>query len=116
MDPQHTLEDYSVRLATLSPGFSGADIANLCNEAAIMVIFVFQTSNSHPSYNKSYIINILKAARKNKEFIEAIDFELASERIIAGLERKKLVTGHEKKLVAIHEAGHAVSSWFLPGG
>jgi AFG3 family protein len=55
------LEEVAKRLATLTPGFSGADIANLCNEAAIM------------------------AARSNKTHIEALDFELASERVIAGL-------------------------------
>ena len=76
-DPSHTLEEYSIRLATLTPGFSGADIANLCNESAIM------------------------AARKNKLFVETIDFELASERIIAGLEKKRMLTDDEKKIIAV---------------
>lgn len=63
-----TIEDYAKRLATLTPGFSGADIMNLCNEAAIL------------------------AARKNKKCVETIDFELASERVIGGLEKKKIVS------------------------
>jgi len=66
LDDSKTLDDYSKRLATLTPGFSGADIANLCNEAAIL------------------------AARKNKLVVEAIDFEMATERVIAGLEKKRI--------------------------
>ena len=92
MHPSKTIEEYAKRLATLSPGFSGADIANLCNEAAIL------------------------AARKNRDFVESIDFELSSERMLAGLERKKIITPEEKKVIAYHEAGHAVVSWFLKGG
>ena len=57
LDPTKTMEEYSKRLATLTPGFSGADIANLCNEAAIL------------------------AARKNKKHVESIDFEMATERV-----------------------------------
>ena len=79
-------------MATLTPGFSGADIANLCNEAAIL------------------------AARENKKFVETIDFEMASERIIAGLKKKQLMTEDERRVVAVHESGHAVVSWFLEGG
>lgn len=92
VDPSKTLEEYAKRLSTLTPGFSGADIANLCNEAAIL------------------------AARKNKKCVETIDFEMASERVIAGLEKKKIISDEEKRIVAIHESGHAVVSWFLEGG
>ena len=92
LDPSKTMEEYAKRLSTLTPGFSGADIANLCNEAAIL------------------------AARKNKNSIETIDFEMASERVIAGLEKKKIVSEMDRKIVAIHESGHAIISWFLEGG
>jgi len=92
LDPSKTMEEYSKRLSTLTPGFSGADIANLCNEAAIL------------------------AARKNKNNVETIDFEMASERVIAGLEKKKIVSELDRKIVAIHESGHAIVSWFLEGG
>jgi AFG3 family protein len=92
LDPSKTIEELSNRLATLTPGFSGADIANLCNEAAIM------------------------AARKNKSSVETIDFEMASERVIAGLEKKRIISEEERKTVAVHESGHAVVSWFLEGG
>ncbi|GJE85743.1 ATP-dependent metallopeptidase Hfl [Phanerochaete sordida] len=78
------------KLAVLTPGFSGADIANVCNEAA------------------------LHAARKGHEFVEENDFESAIDRVIAGLERKsRLLSPEEKKTVAYHEAGHAVCGWFL---
>jgi AFG3 family protein len=78
------------KLAVLTPGFSGADIANVCNEAA------------------------LHAARKNHEYVEEEDFESAIDRVIAGLERKsRLLSPEEKKTVAYHEAGHAVCGWFL---
>ncbi|MGQ9845977.1 MAG: ATP-dependent zinc metalloprotease FtsH [Bacteroidales bacterium] len=76
-------------LARQTPGFSGADIANICNEAALI------------------------AARKNKKIIEKQDFLDAIDRIIAGLERKnKVITMDEKKVIAYHEAGHATVSWF----
>ncbi|MBE6234100.1 MAG: ATP-dependent zinc metalloprotease FtsH [Bacteroidales bacterium] len=78
-------------LAKHTPGFSGADIANVCNESA------------------------LTAARKNKNSIEVQDFLDAVDRIIGGLERKsKLITPQEKKSIAHHEAGHATVSWLLP--
>ena len=78
-------------LAKHTPGFSGADIANVCNEAA------------------------LTAARKNKSAIEKQDFLDAVDRIIGGLERKsKIITPQEKKSIAHHEAGHATVSWLLP--
>jgi len=92
LDPEKEIGDYAKRLATLTPGFSGADIANLCNEAAIM------------------------AARKNKTFVSTEEFEAASERVLAGLEKKNLMSKEEKRTVAIHESGHAVVSWFLEGG
>ena len=92
LDPSKTIEQYALRLATLTPGFSGADIANLCNESAIL------------------------AARKNKLFVESEDFEISSERVIAGLERKKFISKEEKKIIAFHESGHGVVSWFLEGG
>ena len=78
------------KLAVLTPGFSGADIANVCNEAA------------------------LHAARKESEWVSEKDFESAIERVIAGLERKsRVLSPEEKKTVAYHEAGHAVCGWFL---
>ncbi|KAI6153724.1 ATP-dependent metallopeptidase Hfl [Pisolithus tinctorius] len=78
------------KLAVLTPGFSGADIANVCNEAA------------------------LHAARKGHEYVTDGDFESAIERVIAGLERKsRVLSPEEKKIVAYHEAGHAVCGWFL---
>lgn len=77
-------------LASLSPGFSGADIANICNEAA------------------------LTAARKKKEIVEQQDFIDARDRVIGGLERKgNIISPVEKNIVAFHEAGHAVASWYL---
>ncbi|MDF1548316.1 MAG: cell division protein FtsH, partial [Bacteroidales bacterium] len=77
-------------LAKQTPGFSGADIANVCNEAALI------------------------AARKNKKLVEKQDFLDAIDRIIGGLEKKnKLITQSEKKTIAYHEAGHASISWLL---
>jgi cell division protease FtsH len=77
-------------LAKQTPGFSGADIANVCNEAALI------------------------AARKNKTFVEKQDFLDAVDRIIGGLEKKtKITTQSEKKSIAFHEAGHATISWML---
>jgi AFG3 family protein len=91
IDPSKTQEDFSRRLASLTPGFSGAEIANLCNEAALL------------------------AARNNQEFVSAHDFEMATERLIGGIEKKGIISTEEKKIVAIHESGHAVVSWFLEG-
>jgi AFG3 family protein len=77
-------------LASQTPGFSGADIANICNEAALI------------------------AARRKKEKVEKQDFMDAIFRIIAGLEKKsKIISAEEKKIIAYHEAGHAVVSWLL---
>ena len=85
-------DDFDVEfLAKHTPGFSGADLANVCNEAA------------------------LTAARKNKSAIDKQDFLDAVDRIIGGLERKsKIITPEEKKSIAHHEAGHATVSWLLP--
>ena len=77
-------------LAKQTPGFSGADIANVCNEAALI------------------------AARRNKENIEKQDFLDAIDRIVGGLEKKNsVITESEKKVIAYHEAGHATTSWML---
>lgn len=77
-------------LARQTPGFSGADIANVCNEAALI------------------------AARKGKKVVQKDDFTNAVDRIIGGLEKKnKVTTLEERKTIAIHEAGHATLSWFL---
>ena len=77
-------------LAKQTPGFSGADIANVCNEAALI------------------------AARKNKDNIEKQDFLDAIDRIVGGLEKKNsVITPSEKKVIAYHEAGHATTSWML---
>ena len=77
-------------LAKQTPGFSGADIANICNEAALI------------------------AARKGKKQVEKQDFLDAVDRIIGGLEKKnKIITSSEKKTIAYHEAGHATASWLL---
>jgi ATP-dependent metalloprotease FtsH len=77
-------------LAKQTPGFSGADIANICNEAALI------------------------AARSNKKVVQKQDFLDAVDRIIAGLEKKnKIITPQEKRVIAFHEAGHATVSWML---
>jgi len=77
-------------LARQTPGFSGADIANVCNEAALI------------------------AARHNKKKVEKEDFLSAVDRIVGGLEKKtKVLTADEKRTIALHEAGHATLSWFL---
>jgi AFG3 family protein len=78
------------KLSALTPGFAGADIANVCNEAALI------------------------AARKQASSVTIKHFELAIERVIGGLEKKsKLLSPEEKAIVAHHEAGHAVCGWFL---
>lgn len=77
-------------LASQTPGFAGAELANLCNEAALM------------------------AARRGKDEVEMIDFQDSIERVIAGLEKKnKIISPHERKIVAYHEAGHAIVGWYL---
>lgn len=78
------------KLAAQTPGFAGAEIANVCNEAALI------------------------AARKDKRAVEMDDFHDAIDRVIGGLEKKnKIISPEEKKIVAYHEAGHAVAGWFL---
>ena len=82
--------DTARKLAALTPGFTGADIANVCNEAALI------------------------AARNLNPSIIQKNFEAAIERVVAGLEKKsKVLQPEEKKIVAYHEAGHAVCGWFL---
>ena len=77
-------------LAAQTPGFAGAEIANVCNESALI------------------------AARKNKKTIEMNDFQDAIDRVIGGLEKKnKIISPEEKKIVAYHEAGHAIAGWYL---
>ena len=84
-------EDVNLKnLAAQTPGFAGAEIANVCNESALI------------------------AARKNKKTIEMDDFQDAIDRVIGGLEKKnKLISPEEKKIVAYHEAGHAIAGWYL---
>ena len=78
------------KLSTQTPGFVGADIANICNEAALI------------------------AARKNRDEVTMEDFNDAIDRVIGGLEKKnKIITPDEKELIAYHEAGHAICGWFL---
>jgi cell division protease FtsH len=77
-------------LSEMTPGFAGAEIANVCNEAALI------------------------AARRNKEEVDLDDFNYALDRVIGGLEKKnKLISPEEKKIIAYHEAGHAICGWFL---
>ena len=84
------IEYLTGRLSALTPGFTGADIANCCNEAALI------------------------AARANAKSVEMTHFEQAIERVIGGLEKKSMVlTPEEKKTVAYHEAGHAICGWFF---
>ena len=80
----------SVALAEMTPGFAGADIANVCNEAALI------------------------AARRNKSSVDMSDFNYALDRVIGGLEKKNsLISPREKEIISYHEAGHAVCGWFL---
>ncbi len=78
------------KLAEQTPGFAGADIANICNEAALI------------------------AARKGKQSVEMDDFQDAVDRVIGGLEKKnKIISPDEKRIIAYHEAGHAICGWYL---
>lgn len=78
------------KLSALTPGFAGAEIANVCNEAALI------------------------AARNNKTQVDLADFQAAIDRVIGGLEKKnKIISPEEKQIVAYHEAGHAIAGWFL---
>ncbi len=91
MKPLKLGEDVDIKkLAAQTPGFAGAEIANVCNEAALI------------------------AARHDKKKIEMKDFQDAIDRVIGGLEKKnKIISPEEKKIVAYHEAGHAIAGWFL---
>lgn len=80
----------SMALSEMTPGFVGADIANVCNEAALI------------------------AARRNKKAVDMDDFNYALDKVIGGLEKKnKIISPEEKKIIAYHEAGHAICGWFL---
>jgi cell division protease FtsH len=80
----------SIALAEMTPGFVGADIANVCNEAALI------------------------AARRNKKAVDMDDFNYALDKVIGGLEKKnKIISPEEKQIIAYHEAGHAICGWFL---
>ncbi|MEX6688632.1 ATP-dependent zinc metalloprotease FtsH [Danxiaibacter flavus] len=91
LKPIKTSEKLDIhKLAEQTPGFAGADIANVCNEAALI------------------------AARKNKEAVDMGDFQDAIDRVIGGLEKKnKIISPEEKEIIAYHEAGHAICGWFL---
>ena len=89
LNAEKTRSEYAKKLATLTPGFSGADIANVCNEGAII------------------------AARNNLKSVGLKSFEEATERVIGGIEKKNIMSHEERKRVAYHEAGHAVAGWFL---
>ena len=81
--------EYAKKMSALTPGFSGADIKNICNEAAII------------------------AARKSLTSVTIKEFEEATERVIAGIEKKIPLSDFERRTVAYHEAGHGVAGWFL---
>ena len=91
LKPIKTAEEVDAKkLSAQTPGFAGAEIANVCNEAALI------------------------AARRNKESVDMQDFQDAVDRVIGGLEKKnKIISPEEKKIVAYHEAGHAIAGWFL---
>ncbi|MFW6348338.1 MAG: ATP-dependent zinc metalloprotease FtsH [Cyclonatronaceae bacterium] len=86
-----TAEDIDTYLlASQTPGFAGAELSNMCNEAALL------------------------AARRNKKSVEMVDFQDAIERVVAGLEKKnKIISPRERKIVAYHESGHAIVGWYL---
>merc|ERR1719333_1751814 len=90
LDPNESQDVVARRMAALTPGMSGAEIANICNEAAIY------------------------AARRDSKVVNLLDFETAVERVIGGLKKQNNLMGeHDRKVIAIHEAGHAVAGWFL---
>lgn len=88
VDEAYDKDTYAKKLALLTPGFSGADIENICNEGAIM------------------------AAREDHESVNIRDFELATERVIAGIEKAMPKNEVQRKTVAYHESGHAVAGWY----
>jgi AFG3 family protein len=89
LNTKFSVDDYSRKLAALTPGMSGADIHNVVNEGAIL------------------------AARHNLDSVGLIEFEKATERVIGGLEKKTVMSKQEKATIAYHESGHAVAGWFL---
>ncbi len=91
LKPIKTSEEVDAKkLSAQTPGFAGAEIANVCNEAALI------------------------AARKNKQSVDMQDFQDAVDRVIGGLEKKnKIISPEEKRIVAYHEAGHAIAGWYL---
>jgi AFG3 family protein len=89
VNKERTRDEYATKMSALTPGFSGADIANICNEGAII------------------------AARQDFPSVSLKEFEQATERVLAGIEKKSIMTPAERKTVAYHEAGHAVAGWFL---
>lgn len=89
LNPELTRKEYAKKISALTPGFSGAEIANVVNEAAII------------------------SARKDMENVGIVQFEQATERVIGGLEKKTVMNLQERKTVAYHESGHAVAGWFL---
>jgi len=89
INPELSKDEYARKISALTPGFSGAEIANVCNEAAII------------------------AARHDFDAVSLKEFEGAVERIIGGIEKKSIVSQQERRTVAYHESGHAVAGWFL---
>ena len=89
LNAEKTREEYARKMASLTPGFSGAEISNVCNEAAIV------------------------AARSDLESVGVKEFEKAIERVIGGIEKKSVMSLEERKTIAYHEAGHAVAGWFF---
>jgi AFG3 family protein len=89
VNKEFSRDEYAAKMSALTPGFSGADIANICNEGAII------------------------AARTDMTSVGLAQFEQATERVLAGIEKKSVMTPAERKTVAYHEAGHAVTGWFL---
>lgn len=89
LNSEKTRTEYAKKLATLTPGFSGADISNVVNEGAII------------------------AARRNLTSVGVKEFDEAVDRVIAGIKKKVIMTAEERERVAYHEAGHAVAGWFL---
>lgn len=89
VNKEKTRDEYASKMSALTPGFSGADIANVCNEGAII------------------------AARTDAKSVSLKNFEDATERVIGGIEKKLVMTKEERKTVAYHEAGHAIAGWFL---
>lgn len=86
------IDKYAKRLAAVTPGFSGSDIANICNEAAILSV------------------------RNNRDHLIASDFENAVDRVIGGLEVKMKLSKKDKEKISVHECGHGIVAWFLEGG